>query len=74
MQPPQHENDEAAEEAAEHAERATQEREEMKRKATLADATDDDRETEQLEREADAHRDAAYEREDAAADRAQDAD
>jgi hypothetical protein len=73
-QPQEHNDDEAAEEAAELAERATQEREEMKRKATLADAADDDREAEQLERETDAHREAAYEHEDAASDRARDAD
>ena len=69
-QPPDHDDDEVVEEAAEHAERAGQERQEMKRKATLADAADEPRDTDELERESEAHRQAAYEREDAASDRA----
>ena len=64
----------AIEEAAEHADRAGQEREEMRRKASLAEATDDERHSDELERDAEAHREEAYQREDAAADRASDAD
>ena len=64
--------DESVEEAAEHAERAGQERQEMKRKATLAEDADKPAEIDELERESEAHRQAAYEREDAASDRAHD--
>lgn len=76
MSEPEHHagNREAIEEAAEHADRAGEEREEMRRKASLSDATDDDRRAEELAREVDAHKDEAYEQEDASADRADDAD
>jgi hypothetical protein len=66
------ERDDAAEQAAERAERATQERDEMRRKATLADDADSAGEGDQLERESEAHRQAAYEQEGAASDRAND--
>ena len=72
-QPRQDDGDEVAEEAAEHAERAEEERREMTRKATLAEDADDAGESDQLERESEAHREAAYDREDAAAERADDA-
>ena len=65
-------DDEAVEEAAEHAELAGQERQEMARKASLADAAPDGGETDKLERESEAHREAAYEQEAASADRAED--
>jgi hypothetical protein len=71
---PQEDSQPAIEEAAEHAERATEEREEMRRKASLAAATDDAHRAETLEREAEGHQEEAYAREDASADRAQDAD
>jgi hypothetical protein len=68
---PDHDDrDEAVEEAAEQAERAGQERQEMKRKAALADDADKPGDSDELERESEAHRQAAYEREDAASDRA----
>jgi hypothetical protein len=75
MSEPDHSEDsrEAIDEAAEHADRATEERQEMRRKASLADATDDARHAGKLEREAEAHKEEAYDREDASADRADDA-
>lgn len=63
----------AIEEAAEHADRAAEEREEMRRKASLAEAADDAQQAGELEREAEVHREESYEHEDAAADRARDA-
>jgi hypothetical protein len=64
---------EAIQEAAEHADRAGEQREEMRRKASLAEATDDPGRAGELDREAEAHKDEAYEEEDASADRADDA-
>lgn len=65
---------EAIQEAAEHAERAAEERREMRRRASLAEATDDPRDADRLTREAQTHKERAYEHEDASAERAHDAD
>lgn len=65
---------EAIEEAAEHADRASEEREEMRRKASLAETTDDARRAGGLAREAEEHKEEAYEQEGASADRAHNAD
>lgn len=67
-------NHEAIEEAAEHADRAGEEREEMRRRASLAEATDDPDRAGELAREADEHKEEAYEQEEASAERADDAD
>jgi hypothetical protein len=67
-------DDEVVEEAAEHAERASQERREMARKASVAGAADDAGDHDELERESDAHGDAADEHEAAASARAHDTD
>jgi hypothetical protein len=67
-------DDEPAQEAAEHAERAADERQEMTRKANLAGAADDGGEADRLARESEDHREAAYEQEVASSERAQDAD
>ena len=64
----------AIQEAAEHADRATEEREEMRRKASLAETTDDARHAGDLTRQAEEHQEEAYEQERASADRAADAD
>ncbi len=65
---------EAIQEAAEHADRATEEREEMRRKASLAETTDDARHADDLTRQAEEHQEEAYEQERASADRVADAD
>ena len=65
---------EAIEEAAEHADRASEEREEMRRKASLAETTNDDRRAGRLAREVEEHKEEAYEQEHASADRAHETD
>jgi hypothetical protein len=60
----------AVQEAAEHADRAGEERQEMRRTASLAEATDDSRRADELAREAEAHKSEAYVEEDASAERA----
>jgi hypothetical protein len=65
--------DELVEEAAEHAERAVQEREEMARKASLAGSADNGDETAGLESEVETHRQAAEDQEAASSDDAHDA-
>jgi hypothetical protein len=74
MSEPDHTEDtrEAIEEAAEHADRAGEERQEMRRRASLAETTDDPRRAGKLAREAEAHKAEAYEHEEAAADRTPD--
>ena len=62
--------DQAVQEAAEHADRAAEERQEMRRTASLAEATDDSHRAEKLSREAEAHKSEAYAEEDASAERA----
>jgi hypothetical protein len=66
--------DEVVEEAAEQAERASQERREMARKASLAGAADDVGDRGELKRESDAHGEAADEREARSSARAHDGD
>lgn len=66
--------DKAVEQAAEHSDRATQERQEMARKSSLADAAEDTGERSELERQAEDHREAAYDEEQASAERPRDDD
>jgi hypothetical protein len=66
-------DDNAIEAAAEHAERAVQERREMARTATQADAADG-RDSDELKRESEQHGRASHEQEDAAQEAAREAD
>ena len=72
--PDDRDDDEAVQEAAEHAELAGQEREEMTRKASLSGAADDAQKTDELELESEAHGEAAEEQEAASSERAHAAD
>jgi hypothetical protein len=55
--------DEDIQAAAEHAERAVEERDEMARKASQAEAADGDAESSELERESEQHGEASHEQE-----------
>jgi hypothetical protein len=66
--------DEDVQAAAEHAERSVQERREMARKASQAEAADGNAETSELERESEQHGEASHEQEAKADESARDAD
>ncbi len=66
--------DDTVQAAAEHAERAVQERREMARKASQAEAADGDAESSELERESEQHGDASHEQEAEADESARQAD
>jgi hypothetical protein len=66
--------DEDVQAAAEHAERAVEERDEMARKASKAEAADGAAESSELERESEQHGDASHEQEAEADESARDAD